>query len=445
MTSRKRRKLTRRPETSRHFLRSQTDVREVDEAPEVGAERVWEALAAGFPGLHSGLDFQQAALQQVGGDQPFCALWLRPDDPPETWLQAPGPAVLAGVAACLDEACRGAGGLWGVAESGRLVGIWPSWSGAQGLDAAHRLQQQVRQRTGRTVTVGVAVHPTLDYAPQEALENARKAAEHAAFFGPDSRAAFDAVSLNISGDKYYERGEIRTAIYEFQQALRLDPQNGNVHNSLGVCYGVQGDHERAIESFGRALALDPGDYMAVYNLGLICGLQGRREEALEHFLKADALHGEVFEILFQTGKLRLEMGDAPAARALLERATRLRPRSGNAQRLLGDCYVRLQMPERAIGAYQKAVKAHPGDSLALSALGGLFVEKGENPEIALVFCRESVRLAPDNPLFHQRLGRLYLKLNRPEAALSEFEQAERLGQDSAEDIRSVRERMAASN
>ena len=441
MAQRKKRKMTRGEEASRHFLRSQAERGTVDEPPDVGAERVWQALAAGFPDLRSGFDFQQAALQQAG-ERPFCALWLRPDDSLESWLLAPGPAVLAGVAACLDEACRGADGLWGVADSGMLVGICPSWTADQGLAAAQRLQRQVRELTGRTVTIGVAAHPTLDYPPQEALENARKAADHAAFFGPDSRVVFDAVSLNISGDKYFERGEVRTAIHEFQQALRLDPRNGNVLNSLGVCHGVLGDHEAAIEAFGRAMAVDAGDYMAIYNTGLICGLQGRREAALEHFRRAAALHGDVFEILFQSGKLQLELGDAPAARVLLERAARLRPRSGNAQRLLGDCYTRLELPEKAIVAYQKAVKANPSDSLALSALGGLFVEKGENPEIALVFCQESVRLAPNNPLFRQRLGRLYVKLDRLEAALGEFEQAERLGQpDSAEDIRSIRERL----
>jgi Flp pilus assembly protein TadD len=139
------------------------------------------------------------------------------------------------------------------------------------------------------------------------------------------------------------------------------------------------------------------------------------------------------------------MGDPQEARPLLERATRLRPRSGNAQRLLGECYGQLRLPEKAIAAYKKAVKANPGDSLALSALGALFDEKGENPEIAMVFCQESVRLSPDNPVFRKRLGGLYLKLDRLEEALREFEQAGRLGQDSTEDIRRVRERMPASN
>jgi len=444
MATRKRRKIARREETSRHFLLSQTHRRKVDDAPDLGADGVRQILIQAFPSLRCGVDFRQAALEQMGGGA-FVALVIRPDDPLETWMAAPGSDALAGVAACLDEACRAAGGLWGVEASGLLAGLWPRCNAAEGLDVARGLQEQVHLRTGRTVTIGVAAHPTLDYAPLEALENARKAAEHAAFFGPNSRVAFDAVSLNISGDTCYERGDIPAAIHEFQKALQLDPQNVNVHNSLGVCYGVLGDHGRALEAFAHALSLESGEYMAVYNMGLIHLLQGRREEALEQFLRAGDMHGDIFEIQFQTGKLRLEMGNPQAARPLLERAARMRSRSGNAQRLLGDCYAELNLPEKAIGAYQKAVKVNPGDSLALSALGRLFDERGENPEIAMIFCKESVSLSPQNPLFRKRLGRLYLKLNRLEEALKEFEQAGLLGQDSAEDIRRVRERMGDQN
>ena len=444
MATRKRRKIARREETSRHFLLSQTHRRKVDDAPDLGADGVRQILIQAFPSLRCGVDFRQAALEQMGGGA-FVALVIRPDDPLETWMAAPGSDALAGVAARLDEACRAAGGLWGVEASGLLAGLWPRCNAAEGLDVARGLQEQVHLRTGRTVTIGVAAHPTLDYAPLEALENARKAAEHAAFFGPNSRVAFDAVSLNISGDTCYERGDIPAAIHEFQKALQLDPQNVNVHNSLGVCYGVLGDHGRALEAFAHALSLESGEYMAVYNMGLIHLLQGRREEALEQFLRAGDMHGDIFEIQFQTGKLRLEMGNPQAARPLLERAARMRSRSGNAQRLLGDCYAELNLPEKAIGAYQKAVKVNPGDSLALSALGRLFDERGENPEIAMIFCKESVSLSPENALFRKRLGRLYLKLDRLEEALKEFEQAGLLGQDSAEDIRRVRERMGDQN
>jgi tetratricopeptide (TPR) repeat protein len=181
--------------------------------------------------------------------------------------------------------------------------------------------------------------------------------------------------------------------------------------------------------------------MAVYNIGMLHVLGGRRETALGFFLKANTLRGDVFEILLQTGKLYLEMGQPQAARLFLEHAARLRAKSGNVYRLLGDCYAAVELPEKAIGAYKKAVKANPGDSAALSALGCLLDAKGENPEVAMVFCKESVRLVPDNPLFRRRLGGLYVKLNRLEEALEEFEQAGRLGYNAADDIRQIRERM----
>ena len=92
---------------------------------------------------------------------------------------------------------------------------------------------------------------------------------------------FDGVSLNISGDKLYENGDLQGAIDEFKRALELDPSNVNVHNSLGVCYGLQSEYESAIEEFKKVASIDPGEYMAMFNLGLVHTLQGQPEEALK--------------------------------------------------------------------------------------------------------------------------------------------------------------------
>ena len=444
MTNR-RKKIARKAGASRHFLLSQTDIRRVEDLPEYGADRARNALLAAFPEVGCGQRLRQEAIERLNDCDRFGVIVLRPDEAPAADGAAPDADTLAPIAERLEAACRRAGAFWGIEDTGLLAGYWPNRAAAECVELARILQDEIRTQTGSTVTAGIAVYPCLDYPRQQALENARKAIDHALFFGPGSRVAFDAVSLNISGDKYYERGDIASAIREFEHALTLDSGNVNVLNSLGVCYAVLGDHERALEQFSAALRLEPGEYMAVYNIGLIHALLGRRETALGFFLTANALRDDVFEILVQTGKLYLEMGQPKAARPFLEHASRLRAKSGNAYRLLGDCYAAVGLPEKAVGAYQRAVKANPADSMALSALGCLFGEKGENPEIAMVFCKESVRLAPDNALFHRRLGALYVKLNRLEQALEEFEQAGRLGQDAAEDIRRVRERMGSRN
>jgi len=143
-----------------------------------------------------------------------------------------------------------------------------------------------------------------------------------------------------------------------------------------VCYGVLGDHERALEAFAHALSLESGEYMAVYNMGLVYLLQGRREAALEQFLRAGEMHGDIFEIQFQTGNSGWRWGTpggptAVGARRAPAVAVRQRPA------LPRDCYAELDIPEKAIGAYQKAVKVNPGDSLALSALGSFSMKKAK--------------------------------------------------------------------
>ena len=183
--------------------------------------------------------------------------------------------------------------------------------------------------------------------------NARKAADHAAFFGPGSCAAFDAVSLNISGDKCFEHGDTEAAIREFQRALALDPANVNVRNSLGVCYAVLGDYEEALQQFAAAVAWTAANTWRSTTSASSTALLGRKEAALDHLLQANALRGDVFEILFQIGKLQLDMDQPHAARAYLEHAGRLRSKSGGIYRYLGDCYAALDLSEKAINGLQE--------------------------------------------------------------------------------------------
>jgi len=447
MTNRRRR-IARKAGADRHFLISQTDCRRIEEAPKGDLERTRTALRAAFPDLLYGHGLRQEATERLNACRRFGVIVLRPDDLPAAAEVAPsesGENRLASIAARVEAFCIRIGAFWGVDDAGCLAVHVPDREAPECLRLGHSLQDEIQTHTGRTVTAGVAAYPTLDYPRQQTLDNAHKALDHAAFFGPGSRVAFDAVSLNISGDAYYERGDILSAVREFERALALDETNVNVVNSLGVCQAVLGDYDRALEQFSTALRLDQGEYMAVYNIGLIHALRGRRESALGFFLKAHELRGDVYEILLQTGKLYLEMGQPQAARPYLEHASRLKGKSGSVYRLLGDCYADLGPPEKAISAYKKAVKANPGDATALSALGRLFDEKGENPEIALVFCKESVRLAPDNAVFRRRLGALHFKMNHLEEALEQFEHAGRLGLDAGQDIHQVRERMEGKN
>ena len=152
--------------------------------------------------------------------------------------------------------------------------------------------------------------------------------------------------------------------------------------------------------------------MPWYNLGFTHMLAGNRTKALDLFLKANTINQDVFEVVFQTGRLLVEMEQPESGKKYLEHATRLDPGSGAAYRYLGECYTSIGRPEEAIVAYKTAIKQNPSDAASLSAMGCLFDTQGENPEISLMFCQESVKLSPENGLFRYRLGQLYFKQNR---------------------------------
>jgi tetratricopeptide (TPR) repeat protein len=90
------------------------------------------------------------------------------------------------------------------------------------------------------------------------------------------------------------------------------------------------------------------------------------------------------------------------------------------------------MPREALKAYEKAIKRHPTDPTSLSALGHLYGELGENIEIAIMLCRESTTLDPNNGLFRYRLGKLYLQQQDYEKAIEQLKKAADLGEDCRE-------------
>jgi Flp pilus assembly protein TadD len=243
--------------------------------------------------------------------------------------------------------------------------------------------------------------------PADAMRNTCSGESYSAADG-----AASALSLNIAGDELYQSGDVTGAAEAFQKALLLDPCDANMHNSLGVCYGVLKMYEAAEAEFQAAFALNPDEMMALYNTGVIYLLTDRRESALAYLLKAWAVDDGVFEVAILAGKLYLESGEPQHARSFLEKALNFRPNSGNALRTLAACYASLEMPHDAAALYSRAVKLNPQDAESLSMLGHLYDVIGENPEIALLFCQQSVAIAPENEIYRRRLDKLLAEIKR---------------------------------
>ncbi len=430
-------------ESTRHFLHAKAEAYDLQIKRVQIPVSIQKAIQSIYPRLLTGQVFLNHALEQLTPATRFAGLVVQIDDEVDSSSSKPNdPAVAHKRAAKLfNNFCKKHDGIWGLLNQGLFGAFFDQKNSDLCLKLAQQFQQTSKNKAALTVSAGIAEYPTLNYQPADVLTNALKALDHAAFLGPNSAVIFDAVSLNISGDQLFDKGDIKGSIEEFQQALKMDPENINVHNSLGVCYGLLGEFEKAKLEFNSAVKLDHGEVMAWYNMGFTHMLNGDRHKALDLFLKANAINQDVFEITFQTGRLLMEMKQPESGKKFLKRAAALEPASGAVFRYLGECYTEIGDIDAAIAAYKKAIKYNPSDAASLSAVGCLFAEQEENPDIALMFCRESIQLAPENGLFRYRLGQLYLKQDRLDDALKEFRKAERLGKDASDYITEIEKKL----
>ncbi len=427
--------------TTQEFLFSHSDdIIDEGDAQAVLTRRKSAAAPSSDP-LFSDMQDRQGLIHAIdthmASASALCAIAIKIEGPEEKGI--PEDAVDA-----IATLCRTHQGNWARIGPDRFICVFTHLTAADGHVLAQHLLNAFPDAENQTFTVGVAAYPTINYIRTQIVENAEKALEHASFFGPGTISGFDAVSLNISGDRYYQTGDIAGAISEYKKGLLLDPADANLHNSLGVCHGVLKDFDNALSAFENAIWLSPQEVMAIYNKAYILLLQGNLEQALGCFLKADTCEPNVFEVIFHIGQIFVEMGANEKARPYLEAATLANNRSGPAFKSLGACLDKLGLTKKAIQAYKRAVKINPGDAESLSLLGRLYTERGESLDVASVLCEQSVRLAPDNGLFRHRLGHVFLNQGKLNHALVEFELAAAMGHDSQPQIEETQDRMTAS-
>jgi tetratricopeptide (TPR) repeat protein len=434
--------------TTRHFLFNPPANASEGGESTIDSDGSIEAVRQSFPQVHWNDEFLQHAMERVQSVSCFGALIIRMDGMPSDEKPGEGddnPPRILDVSRMVDALCKMENGTWGPVAADSLACFFPGKNDVDTLQLAKDIQERTHGLANGSVSIGVASYPKGDYKKEDVLDNAGKALTHASFFGADSAVLFDAVSLNISGDELYQKGDVAGAIQELKTALKLDPENVNVLNSLGVCYGVEGVLEKALKAFGDATRIDPLEVMALYNAGYVHGMLQQTEDALRCYQKAEATGEDVFEVIFQLGKLYLDQGELDAAKTYLEKAICLQPDAWVAYLHLGECCEALHLTDEAVAHYETAVKKNPTDACALSALGFLYDEKAENPEISALFCEKAVEMSPENGLFQFRLGKVYFRQDQAEKALSAFNKAMDLGYPAESELTMAREQLARTS
>lgn len=246
-------------------------------------------------------------------------------------------------------------------------------------------------RTG----AGLACWPFLDFRPADMLECARKALEYALLLPAPHVGIFDSLAMNISADKRHCRGDVFGAIEEYKLALLADGDNALAWNSLGVCMASLGHNAEARRHFEEALLRTPDDPALAYNLGAVCQSLHDIESAGKHFracveLAPSHLYAEV-----RLGQLAEAAGELDEARTRFESAAVLNPQSALPHRHLARLAQRQGKRDDVREHIHQALLRNPRDAVALNLMANLYLDGGEDPELAEALARQSVAQRPD--------------------------------------------------
>jgi len=121
------------------------------------------------------------------------------------------------------------------------------------------------------------------------------------------------------------RGELADAMEQYEQALRIRPEDPTVNNAFAAANIAASHPDEAIKYLAAALRSRPDYFDAHYNLGTALAMQGDFRGAVEHFRSAVRLNPQDANAEANLGGALAETGNWKEARMHLERALAIDP------------------------------------------------------------------------------------------------------------------------
>jgi len=206
----------------------------------------------------------------------------------------------------------------------------------------------------------------------------------------------DANVHNALGVKSYEDGDIEKALYHYQTAVQLMPENIVFQKNLAdILWNEKEDSRGAMKVFVEVLKCDPQDIETLLSCGQICMVEGKIEDGrdfIELALTAEPWNQDAIKLLDQLDLLNESTSPAISSDELYARA-QSKACSGNRQGAIDDLNL--------------LVSNTPDYAIAYNDLGVLYYETG-NKAKSLASYEKAYELAPEQPNIMRNLADFYL-------------------------------------
>ena len=141
----------------------------------------------------------------------------------------------------------------------------------------------------------------------------------------------------LSGSKFAREKNYKEAAREYENAVRIDPQNPDANLLLGLTLANTGDLDNAVRYSLASVQLKPS-YSGYYNLGLIYANQGKYDPAIEAYQQAVALNDKSYQAWHQLGLVYSTSLKFDKAIEAYNKVIEINPNFASAYQGLGSAY-----------------------------------------------------------------------------------------------------------
>ncbi len=241
----------------------------------------------------------------------------------------------------------------------------------------------------------------------------------------------DFKELHNKAKKLIHSGAWSSAIPYLKEAIRINPENFDVHYALGMTYSSLKKYQNAIPSFEEAIRINPENFDAHFDLGLAYGVLKQIQKSKVQFKEAIRINPDYGEAHGHLGNSYYLEGQYENAIASYKEFIRITPDSAKGHHWLGMVYHKIGQHQKAIASEKEAILINPDHANAYKGLGILYSELGQDQK-AIASYKEAIRIMPNNAFTHFHLGASYSNLGQHEKAIASYKEAIRINPDLAE-------------
>lgn len=236
-----------------------------------------------------------------------------------------------------------------------------------------------------------------------------------------------ATNILLQAVTLHKAGDLDVAERLYERVLKLQPQNADALNLLGVIAQHRGEIGRARDLFQRAIICNPASPDIHYNQGNLLLSVNETEAALCAYSRAIALKPDFTDALLNKGIILDRARRVEEAFNCFRDVATVAPRDPRGHYGLGKCLALLAKFDDAESSLRRAIELDPGYLDAHLTLASFYADKGLYQH-AIIHTRRAIEIDP-LPKFYSSLGQYLRRVGQIEEALNSHREALKISED----------------